>query len=526
MIAPRHGNYFALEGVTHRPFYTMEGGDDDSVEYIYTIEYLEVLLRSTTPRGRRHGRFGVVAQIAQIEDSAAARQKNEEKRLMLMNSGGRANATWSDVVGGSIVVLSMGCPDPGPLGDLLGGQASSEAQYSVTQASSDTQYSVIGGGNHRKKRKNTPGHIILVERQRLREKAQRLTYNGIRMSHQVLGALIKITASPDDDGRPPSSTPASAAGRRPDTPDDDDGRPAVEEKTRPPATPPASAAGRCPDTPDDDDGRPAVEEKTRPPATPASTVKEPCYPLVVERGVVAERVVEAAAASSGAAGTDRTAAAARHESSGKAEARPGARPGGGADDGPGAPAVWPPEAPQQRGEKKKLWSEEVVEENSGAEEKKDDEVPSRWSSGPKVDNDEALRLQMSEEEVAATFEEVLRCRDRALEHEAREMETYLQKEGAPPLPEADHRGVSPATIHLLTQHRRAAMTTPSGSQGEDKGYHLQLVVVDDDLRRRVRWYYYHCWSNSRKVGGIRRYTCTDPGRAQKKKKKKKKKRNA
>ena len=445
MIAPRHGNYFALEGVTHRPFYTMEGGDDDSVEYIYTIEYLEVLLRSTTPRGhqRRHGRFGVVAQIAQ-----------------------------SDVVGGSIVVLSMGC------GDLLGGQASSEAQYSVTQASSDTQYSVIGGGNHRKKRKNTPGHIILVERQRLREKAQRLTYNGIRMSHQVLGALIKITASPDDDGRPPSSTPASAAGRRPDTPDDDDGPPAVEEETRP-----------------------------------------PCYPLVVERGVVAERVVEAAAASSGAAGTDRTAAAARHESSGKAEARPGARPGGGADDGPGAPAVWPPEAPQQRGEKKKLWSEEVVEENSGAEEKKDDEVPSRWSSGPKVDNDEALRLQMSEEEVAATFEEVLRCRDRALEHEAREMETYLQKEGAPPLPEADHRGVSPATIHLLTQHRRAAMTTPSGSQGEDKGYHLQLVVVDDDLRRRVRWYYYHCWSNSRKVGGIRRYTCTDPGRAQKKKKK-------
>ena len=174
-----------------------------------------------------------------------------------------------------------------------------------------------------------------------------------------------------------------------------------------------------------------------------------------------------------------------------------------------------------------MWSEEVVEENSGAEEKKDDEVPSRWSSGPKVDNDEALRLQMSEEEVAATFEEVLRCRDRALEHEAREMETYLQKEGAPPLPEADHRGVSPATIHLLTQHRRAAMTTPSGSQGEDKGYHLQLVVVDDDLRRRVRWYYYHCWSNSRKVGGIRRYTCTDPGRAQKKKKKKKKKkRNA
>ena len=320
MIAPRHGNYFALEGVTHRPFYTMEGGDDDSVEYIYTIEYLEVLLRSTTPRGhqRRDGRFGVVAQIAQ-----------------------------SDVVGGSIVVLSMGC------GDLLGGQASSEAQYSVTQASSDTQYSVIGGGNHRKKRKNTPGHIILVERQRLREKAQRLTYNGIRMSHQVLGALIKITASPDDDGRPPSSTPASAAGRRPDTPDDDDdGRPAVEEETRPPATPPASAAGRCPDTPDDDDGRPAVEEKTRPPATPASTVKEPCYPLVVERGVVAERVVEAAAASSGAAGTDRTAAAARHESSGKAEARPGARPGGGADDGPGAPAVWPPEAPQQRGEKK------------------------------------------------------------------------------------------------------------------------------------------------------------------------------
>ena len=475
MIAPRHGNYFALEGVTHRPFYTMEGGDDDSVEYIYTIEYLEVLLRSTTPRGhqRRHGRFGVVAQIAQIGDSAAARQKNEEKRLMLMNSGGRANATWSDVVGGSIVVLSMGC------GDLLGGQASSEAQYSVTQASSDTQYSVIGGGNHRKKRKNTPGHIILVERQRLREKAQRLTYNGIRMSHQVLGALIKITASPDDDGRPPSSTPASAAGRRPDTPDDDD------------------------------DGRPAVEEETRP----------PCYPLVVERGVVAERVVEAAAASSGAAGTDRTAAAARHESSGKAEARPGARPGGGADDGPGAPAVWPPEAPQQRGEKKKLWSEEVVEENSGAEEKEDDEVPSRWSSGPKVDNDEALRLQMSEEEVAATFEEVLRCRDRALEHEAREMETYLQKEGAPPLPEADHRGVSPATIHLLTQHRRAAMTTPSGSQGEDKGYHLQLVVVDDDLRRRVRWYYYHCWSNSRKVGGIRRYTCTDPGRAQKKKKK-------
>ena len=307
MIAPRHGNYFALEGVTHRPFYTMEGGDDDSVEYIYTIEYLEVLLRSTTPRGRRHGRFGVVAQIAQ-----------------------------SDVVGGSIVVLSMGC------GDLLGGQASSEAQYSVTQASSDTQYSVIGGGNHRKKSKNTPGHIILVERQRLREKAQRLTYNGIRMSHQVLGALIKITASPDDDGRPPSSTPASAAGRRPDTPDDDDGRPAVEEKTRPPATPPASAAGRCPDTPDDDDGRPAVEEETRP----------PCYPLVVERGVVAERVVEAAAASSGAAGTDRTAAAARHESSGKAEARPGARPGGGADDGPGAPAVWPPEAPQQRGEKK------------------------------------------------------------------------------------------------------------------------------------------------------------------------------
>ena len=502
MIAPRHGNYFALAGVTHRPLYTIEGGDDDSVDK----KYLRVLLRCN-PRGhhhRRDGRFGVVAQIAQIEDSAAARQKNEEKRLMLMNSGGRANATWSDVVGGSIVVLSMGC------GDLLGGQASSEAQYSVTQASSDTQYSVIGGGNHRKKSKNTPGHIILVERQRLREKAQRLTYNGIRMSHQVLGALIKITASPDDDGRPPS-TPASAAGRRPDTPDDDDGRPAVEEKTRPPATPPASAAGRCPDTPDDDDGRPAVEEETRP----------PCYPLVVERGVVAERVVEAAAASSGAAGTDRTAAAARHESSGKAEARPGARPGGGADDGPGAPAVWPPEAPQQRGEKKKLWSEEVVEENSGAEEKEDDEVPSRWSSGPKVDNDEALRLQMSEEEVAATFEEVLRCRDRALEHEAREMETYLQKEGAPPLPEADHRGVSPATIHLLTQHRRAAMTTPSGSQGEDKGYHLQLVVVDDDLRRRVRWYYYHCWSNSRKVGGIRRYTCTDPGRAQKKKKKKK-----
>ena len=477
MIAPRHGNYFALAGVTHRPLYTIEGGDDDSVDK----KYLRVLLRCN-PRGhhhRRDGRFGVVAQIAQIGDSAAARQTECLTLMKGLLSGGRANATWSDDgVSHNSIVLSMGC---------LGLQT----EDVLTQAP-EAQYSVIGG--NQKKRKSTRGHIILVERQGLRVEVQRLRYDGIGKSHQVVGASIKITASPDDDGRPPST--------------------------------PASAAGRCPDTPDDDDGRPAVEEKTRPPATPASTVKEPCYPLVVERGVVAERVVEAAAASSGAAGTDRTAAAARHESSGKAEARPGARPGGGADDGPGAPAVWPPEAPQQRGEKKKLWSEEVVEENSGAEEKEDDEVPSRWSSGPKVDNDEALRLQMSEEEVAATFEEVLRCRDRALEHEAREMETYLQKEGAPPLPEADHRGVSPATIHLLTQHRRAAMTTPSGSQGEDKGYHLQLVVVDDDLRRRVRWYYYHCWAKSKEVGGIRRYTCTDPGRAQKKKKKKKKKRNA
>ena len=168
-----------------------------------------------------------------------------------------------------------------------------------------------------------------------------------------------------------------------------------------------------------------------------------------------------------------------------------------------------------------MWSEDSEEEgNSGAEEKEDDEVPSRGSSGP--EDDEALRLHMSEEEVAAMFQHVLRCRDHAIEHEAREM--YLQEEGTP-LPEAD-RGVSPKTIHLLTQHRRGARIDPSRSQGEDKGYHLQLVAVDDKLRRRVRWYYYHCWAKSKEVGGIRRYTCTDPGRAQKKKKKKKKKRNA
>ena len=289
MIAPRHGNYFALAGVTHRPLYTIEGGDDDSVDK----KYLRVLLRCN-PRGhhhRRDGRFGVVAQIAQIGDSAAARQTECLTLMKGLLSGGRANATWSDDgVSHNSIVLSMGC---------LGLQT----EDVLTQAP-EAQYSVIGG--NQKKRKSTRGHIILVERQGLRVEVQRLRYDGIGKSHQVVGASIKITASPDD-GRPPS-TPASAAVRRPDTPDDDD-------------------------------GRPAVEEKTRPPATPASTVKKPGDLVVVER-VVAERVVEAAAASSGEAAAEAV-----------GEARPGARPGDGADDGPGAPAVWP-EAPQQRGGKK------------------------------------------------------------------------------------------------------------------------------------------------------------------------------
>ena len=514
MIALRHGNLYSRAGDPDRPLYIIEGGDDDSVDH----RYLRVPLRTRDtnihcPRPM----YGIVVQM-----------------------GGRANST--EVSHDDSVVLSMG---------VLG-------QEVLTQASAKKSYVTVIGGEKKFLKESTLGHIIVVERSRPPQgpgvKVHRLRYeNGVGESYDVVCASMTLT-------------PASAAGRRPDTLDDDDGRPAVvEERTpkepqnlkppnlidfehlrrpigrlnlqscyqqvdhlpdwdddwddrsprqphrlgppepvappqRPPATP-ASAAGQRPDdTPDDGDGRPAVEEpaveeETRPPATPASTVKTPGDLVVAER-VFAERVVSAAA-SSGAAAAEAVGAA-------TAAALPG-RPAGGADDDePCAPAVTP-EAPPQRGGTKKLWSEE----DSGEE----DAVRSRRSSGPEEDN-EGLRVHMSKEEQADKFADILFFRNLAFCHEAQEK--YHPKDGTP-LPEADHQTVR-RTLDLLAENRRGARPGTSGSPGED-----DLFVVDDELRRRVKWYYFDFWSKSEEVGGIRRDTCTDPGRAKKKKKKRKKK---
>ena len=515
MIALRHGNLYSRAGDPDRPLYIIEGGDDDSVDH----RYLRVPLRTLDtnihcPRPM----YGIVVQM-----------------------GGRANST--EVSHDDSVVLSMG---------VLG-------QEVLTQASAKKSYVTVIGGEKKFLKESTLGHIIVVERSRPPQgpgvKVHRLRYdNGVGESYHVVCASMTLT-------------PASAAGRRPDTLDDDDGRPAVvEERTpkepqnlkppnlidlehlrrpigrlnlqscyqqvdqlpdwdddwddrsprqphrlgppepvappqRPPATP-ASAAGQRPDdTPDDGDGRPAVEEpaveeETRPPATPASTVKTPGDLVVAER-VFAERVVSAAA-SSGAAAAEAVGAA-------TAAALPGRPAGGADDDGPCAPAVTP-EAPPQRGGTKKLWSEE----DSGEEE---DPVGSRRSSGP----EEGLRVHMSKEEQADKFYDILFFRNCAFCHEAQEK--YHPKDGTP-LPEADHQTVR-HTLDLLAENRRGARPGTSGSPGEDEGYYL--FAVDDELGRRVKWYYFDFWSKSEEVGGIRRDTCTDPGRAQKNKKKRKKK---
>ena len=127
-----------------------------------------------------------------------------------------------------------------------------------------------------------------------------------------------------------------------------------------------------------------------------------------------------------------------------------------------------------------------------------------------------MRVHMSKEEQADKFYDIMFFRYCAFCHEAQEKK-YHPKDGTP-LPEADHHQTVRRTLDLLAENRRGARPGTSGSPGED-----DLFVVDDELRRRVKWYYFDFWSKSEEVGGIRRDTCTDPGRAQKNKKKRKKK---